>query len=1819
MTGNREASKACPPGCCSRTEGQDISFLVPLADALAPQNSHKRGTTAEANGRNVSQRSVRFSLDLQELGRSPAAANNNSAIPAASCLKNSGAQPVRKYTLASALETAPSAESDFSMASVPLGPVEMDYSFTERGALPEELEASGLAAAFGPEPCADEAPEPRGVSARIQVGDALVSLLEHHHKHRYAVATADPNEVVANKGCISSSGGNEPVELDRRARSLTRSLARSAASSPLVQLLAQHRKSRENLTGWQDESHLPNQITTSSPAPLPFPAPSMHNLPPKLALQPAASTALLGHELSAFMPGSSAGSACGSSAASVRSAHSASQSNSSGSSSVCGSALRCGSDASSASATMPVLEGPALQPSQCPGCGSMTNCCCKDHDLASHASLESGMETGVDVAMAPAGISHQGSAASSLRNLLPDAPNFQSNAIRRMLAAQLPKQGTSSSVQAGGLVSGGTTPQKLIVASRNASFNEVLSRCLGSLGSESGSSPLSKPAAVDEQTAAPFIPINTSSLGDMELRQALKGGKSSSRWSFDSAMLPQYMHGRPGIVERRSVDGASVASASSSEPQPSYTSLMAAYRERLGMSSSSSSASLAKVGEAPTLTDALSGALKQALRSQLSTSAGSRRASEDTSSAASAATQQQAFPPLPAPTSNRNSSEQQQPQQQHQPGCYAQVALTSQLFGPSPFQGAPALQPINVPVRRLSAERKNSGSWLPTVDESPPSQPSAESPIALAPHDAAAAAKSSLFRALNEQRGALLARHSIGSAPNSCGGRPPISPRRRSMCEESWAFPGGGNAAAPFEALGLPPAGEASSPRRLSCARARSKAQSQQGAASVAQARRVAAAVTATQKPAQEAARQLPDSQASTASVPAARDPAATSGIAGNKKCSQAPQDTSGVLAAVAEQLAAERERAKRLAEVTPSDLALHPPSLRPLRILSPEPQRPAASRDALVAVNSRELSLEHFVHSNSRRDGTGNSNAGAGAKLEKGARPDEERKQLPRSCSAAVAAAPNCAAPSGQAGPAAAAAKGAAARALFSMNKSANAASRAVVRSFGRSNSLRGEEAGAVQPPTASAPSVLAAQLGPAANVPSGAGLTDTFKELSISLRRPGETEAQRRSITFSPGTPPVRTEPMPFSPERRPPSPPPTSPEEGYSSSKGIYSLPGIAAGFPSKESFSNHPVLVSSSAAVSVASVLAPASGVQHPVFGSLGHSESHELSETYGAHRVRAETVRAEALRAGSGAKTRLGLGLMPPSAMWVEHRAGAHVTPVLHHRGHFSMDDIRRPRDAFSPSTGLLPFPHPVFEGTAESMEKQRRDSYLARTLSNLARAKLDHAVALAAEKDGPPEKWEMRFADDGPDATFGHTLGSKEGAISRAKRMMAEAAAAHPSHAYFTDGNIARRDADGITALLDVLATPKTAAEMQERALSTLAFLVTSPANTKIIVAANGVAVLVPLLGARSDGVVTVASGILRRLLPLPSGQAAFVEENGLAILTSLLSASKSPRVLLDALDTMMVLAEASEASDADGSAEGAALIARCGAVPAAVRLACPTAYGGDASVSAAGARSGEGVGARSGAAAHVVDPVPLAALALLLKLANRPELRAPLRSANLMSALASMMVPGAPEALLTPAIQLTAMLASDMAAAAEFAARGGVIGLMALVSDGGDKEGVIAVQAAAVLGCLVQCSRARSAVWAAGGGSVLLPALHEASPLALSGVLYLLSCLAEFKDLRAELESADAVPMLLDLLATCTDTQIQAATVSLLRIFTRAGETLCPILEHQPTSFSEDGLQVHNRPVQMERRSFDSCQKKQADRKPDLAAPGRSQSLSLF
>ena len=60
----------------------------------------------------------------------------------------------------------------------------------------------------------------------------------------FHVATADPAEVVDRAGATAAKVAPPECGVDRRARSLTRSLARSAAPSPLVQLLARHRQSR---------------------------------------------------------------------------------------------------------------------------------------------------------------------------------------------------------------------------------------------------------------------------------------------------------------------------------------------------------------------------------------------------------------------------------------------------------------------------------------------------------------------------------------------------------------------------------------------------------------------------------------------------------------------------------------------------------------------------------------------------------------------------------------------------------------------------------------------------------------------------------------------------------------------------------------------------------------------------------------------------------------------------------------------------------------------------------------------------------------------------------------------------------------------------------------------------------------------------------------------------------------------------------------------------------------------------------------------------------------------------------------------------------------------------------------------------------------------------------------------------------------------------------------------------------------------------------------------------------------------------------------
>ena len=49
----------------------------------------------------------------------------------------------------------------------------------------------------------------------------------------------------------------------------------------------------------------------------------------------------------------------------------------------------------------------------------------------------------------------------------------------------------------------------------------------------------------------------------------------------------------------------------------------------------------------------------------------------------------------------------------------------------------------------------------------------------------------------------------------------------------------------------------------------------------------------------------------------------------------------------------------------------------------------------------------------------------------------------------------------------------------------------------------------------------------------------------------------------------------------------------------------------------------------------------------------------------------------------------------------------------------------------------------------------------------------------------------------------------------------------------------------------------------------------------------------------------------------------------------------------------------------------------------------------------------------------------------------------------------------------------------------------------------------------------------------------------------ARAGLLYLLSCLAKFGDMRTEMEAAGAVDVLLELLSTCHDTKVQVILLS--------------------------------------------------------------------
>ena len=68
-------------------------------------------------------------------------------------------------------------------------------------------------------------------------------MTSHARPCRYKVASADPEQISRTLGSLPDDADGR-VEVDKRARSLTRCLTRSAASSPLVQLLATHRRRR---------------------------------------------------------------------------------------------------------------------------------------------------------------------------------------------------------------------------------------------------------------------------------------------------------------------------------------------------------------------------------------------------------------------------------------------------------------------------------------------------------------------------------------------------------------------------------------------------------------------------------------------------------------------------------------------------------------------------------------------------------------------------------------------------------------------------------------------------------------------------------------------------------------------------------------------------------------------------------------------------------------------------------------------------------------------------------------------------------------------------------------------------------------------------------------------------------------------------------------------------------------------------------------------------------------------------------------------------------------------------------------------------------------------------------------------------------------------------------------------------------------------------------------------------------------------------------------------------------------------------------------
>ena len=86
------------------------------------------------------------------------------------------------------------------------------------------------------------------------------------------------------------------------------------------------------------------------------------------------------------------------------------------------------------------------------------------------------------------------------------------------------------------------------------------------------------------------------------------------------------------------------------------------------------------------------------------------------------------------------------------------------------------------------------------------------------------------------------------------------------------------------------------------------------------------------------------------------------------------------------------------------------------------------------------------------------------------------------------------------------------------------------------------------------------------------------------------------------------------------------------------------------------------------------------------------------------------------------------------------------------------------------------------------------------------------------------------------------------------------------------------RDVDGTCCLLDALTAPKASARRQQDVLSSLAFLTTgSAANSGSVVAAGGMAALVPLLGKRCERTVIGAVRVISNILTSPAGQVSML------------------------------------------------------------------------------------------------------------------------------------------------------------------------------------------------------------------------------------------------------------------------------------------------------------------------------------------------------